>query len=153
MDAADLWGTVVPTWLGAIGTVGASVVALVAWITSRSARGGVREIAQGLNGEADSGQPPQSITADSPPAAGVWAMEDHGNSAITFRNISGLPASLTDIRSEHPVTIRFELPLAVPAGASFNVIFHRVLGGPAVAGISLEWILDDGRRGMKTFYL
>lgn len=40
----ELWGVAVPTWLSAVGTVGASVVALIALITSRRNRSGIDQI-------------------------------------------------------------------------------------------------------------
>lgn len=49
----DLWGVVVPNWASAIGTIGASVVALIALFTGRSAKRGVKNIGSGLNAEAE----------------------------------------------------------------------------------------------------
>lgn len=49
----DFWGVVVPTWASAIGTIGASVVALIALFAGRSAKRGVKNIGSGLNVEAE----------------------------------------------------------------------------------------------------
>lgn len=49
MNAADFWGVVMPAWLGAVGTIAASVVALFAYLAGRSAQGGVKQLADGLD--------------------------------------------------------------------------------------------------------
>lgn len=160
----DFWGIVVPTWVGAFGSVMASAVAVIAYVNSRSAKSGVREIGDSLN------QVPNvtrtavgtlnvegSATATVGPPR-VWEFE-HQDSMATFRNVSGRLLTVTNISGSRglDLTLRNEMPLLVPPTAKFRARVHRILGGPAVTGVSIEWMdgagSDDGERFTETFFV
>lgn len=155
--SADFWGVVVPTWLGALGTIAASTVALFAYLAGRSAQGGVKELANGLNSTSersnDGDRAPLRGGGDQSSAPEPWLVEDDGRK-VTFRNASGLPVVVTRVRGTGvPLTAGFSFPLAVPPTAAFAVQVHRILGGPAVTGVTLDWSLEDGREYSRTYYL
>lgn len=154
----DFWGIVVPTWLGAAGSIAASAIAVIAYVNSRSAKSGVQELGDSLNrvptinttatGTLHIGG---TATATTQPRV-VWAFE-HNDNVGTFRNESGALMTVTDISGSRGVdlTLRYELPLSVPPTAMFRVNVHRILGGPAVTGITLEWANGDGTASSERF--
>lgn len=160
----DFWGIVVPTWIGALGSVAASAIAVIAYINSRSAKSGVQELGDSLNkvpnvtrtaaGTLNLGL---SATATVGPPR-VWDFE-HQDSMATFRNVSGQLVTVTDISGSRglDLTLRNEMPLPVPPTAKFRARVHRILGGPAVTGVTIEWMdgagSDDGDRFSETFFV
>lgn len=155
----DFWGVVVPAWLGSVGSIAASAVAVFAYINSRSARGGVKE----MRGSVNQSTPTIYRTAvgslnlaGSATAVVVepWAFEDEGNKA-TFRNTSGetLTVASASATGGIDLTLREQFPLEVPPTASFDLNIHRVLGGPAVVGVTLDWTREDGAQLSRTYYL
>lgn len=153
--SADFWGVVVPAWLGALGTIAASVVALFAYITGRAAQGGVKQLADGLNrttSQAGNSEAPSLLDGD---ARGKepWVIEDDG-SKVTFRNTSGSHVLVTGVHGFGvPLSSAFSFPIDVPASAAFKVIVHRILGGPAVIGVTIDWRPEDGQEISRTYYL
>ena len=157
--AFEWWAQIIIPGVGALGTIAAVVVAVFALAFSRSAKSGVENIREGLN--RDSG-PLEAVTTVSGEATiraeGVvrqsWEMANHGGQ-VRFRNTSGQEVTLTGVEGtgNHSVTAHFSLPTPVPAGASIDFVVHRVLGGSAVVGVTLEWTLPDGRSARRTYYI
>ncbi|WP_314506007.1 hypothetical protein [uncultured Microbacterium sp.] len=152
----DLWGVAIPTWLGAVGSILASIVAVIAIFVSRSAQGGVKNIAEGLNRDA-------TTPIENTDAQGVkrydlqpWGViAGDGMKLAAFRNTSGQRATVTRIDTVGglDVTLRKPLPYEVPANGGFEVVVHRILGGGAVRGITLDWVSEDGRPSSRTYYI
>lgn len=155
----DFWGVVVPSWLGALASIAASTVAVIAFINSLSAKGGVREIGDALNREATI-QPEPGLTvgvrASSAATTGPepWSVHSDGRVA-TFRNTSGRTLIVTGVTSAGGIApaLRDRLPLEVPPTASFEVRLHPVLGGPAVRGLTLRWVGEDDVELSRTYFL
>lgn len=156
----DFWGVVVPSWLGAVASIAASTVAVIAFINSLSAKGGVREIGAALNREATI-QPESGLTVGvrAPTAAATsapepWSVESDGRVA-TFRNTSGRTLVVTGLTATGGIalTLHDRLPLDVPPTASFQVRLHPTLGGPAVRGLTLDWVRDDGAELSRAYFL
>ncbi|WP_447911714.1 hypothetical protein [Microbacterium phyllosphaerae] len=155
----DFWGVVVPSWLGAVASIAASTVAVIAFINSLSAKGGVREIGEALNRE-------PTVQREADVSVGVrlsatatvgpepWSFDSDGQVG-TFRNTSGQLLVVSGITSTGGIalTLRDQLPLDVPPTASFQVRLHQILGGPAVRGVTLEWVREDGELLSRTYYL
>lgn len=82
----DFWGVVVPTWAGAIGTIGASVVAVIALFAGRSAKRGVQNIGSGLNTDAEN-----SAESEADDAAEIVAAEVLQDEEVTV----GIPGVIS----------------------------------------------------------
>ncbi|MFJ2543765.1 hypothetical protein [Microbacterium sp. NPDC087589] len=150
----DFWGVVVPSWLGAVASIAASTVAVIAFINSLSAKGGVREIGDALNREPTVQPTRPTLSASSVAEAEPWTFISDGRVG-TFRNTSRELLVVSGISATAGVaaTLREQLPLDVPPTASFQVRLHHTLGGPAVRGVTLEWGREDGAELTRTYYL
>lgn len=155
----DFWGVVVPSWLGAVASIAASTVAVIAFFNSLSAKGGVREIGEALNREPTvQREAAGRLTITGAAAAAVapepWSFDSDGRVGA-FRNTSGETLTVSGITATAGIeaTLRDQLPLEVPPTASFHVRVHQTLGGPAVRGVTLEWVREDGAELSRTYYL
>lgn len=151
----DFWGVVVPSWLGAVASIAASTVAVIAFINSLSAKGGVREIGEALNREpTEQGVRTRTLSAAATAAPEPWSFNGDGRVA-TFRNTSGHVLTVSSVSATAGVeaTLRDQFPLDIPPDASFEVRLRSTLGGPAVRGVVLEWIQGDGELLSRTYYL
>ncbi|KIP90366.1 hypothetical protein RU09_11555 [Microbacterium sp. MEJ108Y] len=155
----DFWGVVVPSWLGAVASIAASTVAVIAFINSLSAKGGVREIGEALNREPTAQREADvsvgvRLSATATVGPEPWAFDSDGKVG-TFRNTSGQLLVVSGIASTGGIalTLRDQLPLDVPPTASFQVRLHQILGGPAVRGVTIEWVREDGELLSRTYYL
>ncbi|WP_407361514.1 hypothetical protein [Microbacterium sp. LBN7] len=155
----DFWGIVVPAWLGAVASIAASAIAVLAFINSLSAKGGVREIGESLNRDQTiyreaSGTLHLSGTATATVAPEPWSFDGEGGVGV-FRNMSGELLTVSGIATVGGIdlTLSDQFPLEVPPTASFEVRIHRILGGPAVRGVTLNWIREDGAELSRTYYL
>ncbi|WP_091229054.1 hypothetical protein [Microbacterium sp. 3J1] len=150
----DFWGVVVPSWLGALASIAASTVAVIAFINSLSAKGGVREIGDALNREPTAHGAGERGLRGVAAAPEPWSVEI-GRGVGAFRNTSGQLLTVTRMAATAGIeaTLREQMPLEVPPDASFEVRLRRVLGGPAVRGVTLEWVPEDGERVTRTYYL
>ncbi|WP_311877512.1 hypothetical protein [Microbacterium forte] len=150
----DFWGVVVPSWLGAVASIAASTVAVIAFINSLSAKGGVREIGEALNREPTAQPGGRSLRASSVAEPEPWMFRSDGRVG-SFRNTSGEVLTVSGITATAgiEVTLSEQLPLDVPPTASFEVLLVRTLGGPAVRGVTIEWVREDGGLVSRTYYL
>ncbi|WP_311260514.1 hypothetical protein [Microbacterium sp. WCS2018Hpa-9] len=150
----DFWGVVVPSWLGAVASIAASTVAVIAFINSLSAKGGVREIGDALNREPTVQPGGRSLRGSSAAEPEPWMFGGDGRVG-SFRNTSGEVLTVSGISATAGIeaTLREQLPLGVPPGASFEVRLRRTLGGPAVRGVTIEWGREDGAELSRTYYL
>lgn len=150
----DFWGVVVPSWLGAVASIAASTVAVIAFINSLSAKGGVREIGDALNREPTVQPGGRSLRGSSAAGPEPWMFGSDGRVG-SFRNTSGEVLTVSGISATAGIeaTLREQLPLDVPPMASFQVRLHRSLAGPAVHGVTLEWGREDGAELSRTYYL
>lgn len=150
----DFWGVVVPSWLGAVASIAASTVAVIAFINSLSAKGGVREIGDALNREPTAQPGARNLRGSSVAGPEPWMFSSDGRLG-TFRNTSGEVLTVSGISATAGIeaTFREQLPLDVPPTASFQVHLQRSLGAPAVRGITLEWVREDGVELSRTYYL
>lgn len=151
----DFWGVVVPSWLGAVASIAASTVAVIAFINSLSAKGGVREIGEALNREPTvQGLRTRTLSAAATAAPQPWSFDGDGR-VVTFRNTSGQVLTVSSVSATAGVeaTLRDQFPLDIPPDASFDVRLRSTLGGPAVRGVVLEWSQGDGELLSRTYYL
>ncbi len=150
----DFWGVVVPSWLGAVASIAASTVAVIAFINSLSAKGGVREIGDALNREATVQPARPTLRGSSVAEAEPWMFRSDRRVG-SFRNTSGEVLVVSGISATAGIeaTLREQLPLHVPPAASFQVHLRQGLGGPAVRGVTLEWVREDGAELSRTYYL
>lgn len=150
----DFWGVVVPSWLGAVASIAASTVAVLAFINSLSAKGGVREIGEALNREPATPPGTSTLRGAVPAEREPWTVAADGRVG-TFRNTSDDVLTVLGISATAGVdpTARDRLPFDVPPSASFEVRLRSGLGAPAVRGVTLEWRGGGGEPVRRTYYL
>jgi hypothetical protein len=68
----DFWGIVMPAWLGAIGTIAAAVIGVVALIKGQRTRGGLKEVQRGLNEPTVGNLTASSPTVEVHPPTAHW---------------------------------------------------------------------------------
>jgi hypothetical protein len=176
--STDFWGVAVPAWLGAVGTILASVVALIALYIGRRAAGGVRQIASGSNQSGPStpiatepvqadatGGGSMNVTATLTAEAEVrraesvpvtWRIEEvEQRSGYRLRNTSPTIAVLTKMELINDAA-RLErhgmFPSVLLGGEAFDFTIQRIIGGPEVVGIRIGWSEDNGDRDW-VFYI
>jgi hypothetical protein len=155
----DFWGIVVPTWVGAVGSLSASLIAVAAFLYSRSAQGGVKAIGESLNQaptieRVASGE--LHLTGAATATVGPphpWSFMVDGPTAV-FRNEGTETVTVTGLAGTDGVNLtRVQVPIEVPASASFEIRVHRILGGPAVRGITIDWTTASEDHLSRTYYL
>lgn len=150
----DFWGVVVPSWLGALASIAASTVAVMAFINSLSAKGGVREIGAALNREPSFRPGAPALRQSTAVAPEPWSVGGDGRTGI-FRNTSDEVLTVTRIAATEGIeaTLRDRLPVDVPPSASFEVRLRSGLGSPAVRGVTVDWRSATGESLSRTYYI
>lgn len=150
MDPEFIWGTVVPAYLGALGTIAASTIAAIALIRDTRTRKGLNEIAQVANEvtEATADQTRESIAyaAREPARESGLHLMTHGDQTVLRNMTSGrITISSMDVPSGgKTLTMRVALPAEVEAGEGLGFIVHDLLGGPAIAALEVSWVNERG---------
>ncbi|WP_243063219.1 hypothetical protein [Humibacter sp. RRB41] len=177
-DGTDLWGVAIPGWIGAIGTVGASIIAVIGLLLGRGARQGVKQLAEDSNRNVNNGADQDrrnvgevhavlpliqgDISGDNEPeperatSLGVtWRLEQRPNQRWLLINTSPTKALIINVQCSDniDVTIEATLPADVPPGAAFAFTAHRKLGLNPVASLYIDWTVADGSSDSATFYL
>lgn len=150
----DFWGVVVPSWLGALASIAASTVAVLAFINSLSAKGGVREIGEALNRQPPIRPGAPTLRQSTAAAPEPWSVAGDGRAGI-FRNTSDEVLTVTGIAATAGIeaTLRDQLPFDVPSSASFEVRLRSGLGSPAVRAVTVDWRQATGESLSRTYYL
>lgn len=159
MAQTDFWGSAVPAWLGAIASLTASGVALIALLKGQAAERGVRVIARGMNDTPPDAPGPGATNrgdARDPVVHQPWTVTERGNGLINFRNSSGNDVKVQAIKAASEtisLTFGFRLPADVSSGASFDVRVERRLGGSTVVGVMIEWTVGGNQYLTHTYYV
>lgn len=178
MSEIDIWGAVIPAWLGGVGGVAAAVVSTIALIKSLKTQGGV-ETLKGAANQVSEGSMLPSVVMASPnvPNAGVlptatlaappeqspvsWTSWHEAKNRYRLRNDStqnGAAATLTGFEDVTPggdgaATYRGSLPVELAAGETVPFTIDKSLVGPSVTAIALTWVDNDGTERHRTLYI
>lgn len=151
------WASVFPAYLGAIGSIAASAVAVVAFIREIRTRKGLTEVAQATSETVEISTLPPAVAPLTTRTGGTEPLElvTHGRQTV-IRNLTQLPVEIIDIRvpsGGKALTLRSAFPGTVEPGEGFGFIVHDLLGGPAIAALLVEWRTPDGATRMSKFFI
>ncbi|MFG6490817.1 hypothetical protein [Microbacterium sp. P03] len=157
MDWSMFWASVFPAYLGAVGSIAASAVAVIAFLRDIRTRKGLNEVAQSSSTTTDAPTNEPSIvprlgTSDQTQPLELVA---HG-SQTAIRNLTEHPIEIVDIRvpsGGKTITLRSEFPGVVQPGEGFGLIVHDLLGGPAIAAMLVEWRGVGGQLRLTKFFV
>lgn len=156
MDPEFLWGTVVPSYAGALGTIAASTIAAIALFRDVSTRKGLREVAQASTTTVTDSAP-ASIAYPARESAGESQLEmtTLGNQTV-LRNMTDLPIVIQNLdvpNGGKVISLRENLPATVAPGEGFGFIVHTVLSGPAIAALMVQWTDGEGAPKTSRFFV
>lgn len=170
MTWQDFWSTTFPAYLGALGSIAASVVAVAAYIRDLRTRAGLKEVAQAATSTiemAPGAEPaePESPPTIQPPRADSpldsrgdeprLELTSHGNQTV-LRNMGAEPVLISDLRvpsGGKVLSLRNPVPSWVEPGEGFGFIVHDLLGGPAIAALLVEWTDSSGATRLSRFFI
>lgn len=171
----DFWGIVIPTWASAVGTIGASVVAVVALFAGRSAKRGVKNIGSGLNAEAENTA--ESVADDAAEVAAAEVLQDeeftvgipgvfsvsgvHGprvrwqlfkqnKSKYGLLNDSATTAKVSSVKDvsdgyRDALYVLTPPPVEITPGGHLLFTIERSFASPAVTAVEVTW--SEGNTG------
>lgn len=157
MTWEQFWASVFPAYLGAIGSIAASAVAVVAFIREIRTRKGLKEVAQSTSETVAISTSPSAVGPLRTPPGGTEPLElvAHGRQTVV-RNLTQQPVEIIDIRvpsGGKALTLRSAFPGMVEPGEGFGFIVHDLLGGPAIAALLVEWRTPDGATRLSKFFI
>lgn len=151
------WASVFPAYLGAVGSIAASAVAVSAFIRDIRTRKGLNEVAQSSSVTTDVPDHEPSIAPRGQALDRTQPLELVARGSQTvIRNLTQEPIEIVDIRvpsGGKAIALRSELPGAVQPGEGFGLTVRDSLGGPAIAAMLVEWRGADGRRRLTRFFV
>lgn len=177
MHEPDVWGAVVPAWLGGVGGMAAAIVSTIALIKSLKNQGGVETLKSAANATsgttvystASAIEPSPSSGSDSsiefapgPSLSPVsWTAWHKTKSQYQLRNDSthtGATATLTGFQDVTPggdnaASYHGPLPVTLAANESVPFIIDKSLVSPSVTAIELTWLDSDGTERVRTLYV
>lgn len=177
MSGPDIWGAVVPAWIGGVGSLTAAVVATVALVQSLRTQGGVETLKGAANAAPDtlasSAVRAQSSKSDSTPLiptvptlpASVspvsWTAWHETRGRYRLRNDStqnGATAKLTGFRDVTPggdnaASYHGPLPVELAANESVPFLIEKSFVSPSVTAIELTWEDTDGTERKRVIYI
>ncbi len=169
MTWPDFWSTTLPAYLGALGSLAASAVAVAAFVRDIRTRAGLREVAGAATSTIEvppAGGPPAS---DGGPT--VWpvrgrAADDPGDDPrleLTVRGGRGvlrnLGAETVSVIGLHvpsggkTLTFSAALPAGVGPGEDLGFTLRDQFAGPAVTALLVEWTDAAGTTRVSRFYV
>ena len=173
-SVTDLWGAAIPAWIGAIGTVAASAVAVVALFKGQSAKSGVENLAQGLNTESgnaatearddaqgdDMLERIEALKEDIVNAPRVrWRLLTQSKHRYGLLNDSGAVAHVNAVKDisdgyRDALGVLVEVPTDISPGAMLPFSIERSLASPAVTAVEVSWTEgQNGRIRRSVFYV
>lgn len=167
----DIWGAVVPAWIGGVGGFIAAVVSAVALVKSLKTQGGVETLKSAANASSTSRTQILSQT-EAPEAAGMpasspgqspvsWTAWHETRSQYRLLNDSthtGASATLTGFRDITPggddaASYAGPLPVTLAPNETVPFTIDKSLVSPSVTAIELTWEDNDGTERERTLYI
>lgn len=170
MTWQEFWSTIFPDYLGALGSIAASTVAVAAFIRDMRTRAGLKEMAQAAASTIELPSPGAGGSPAAPTIAPPFRVDTEGSAPqgeplielttrgkqTVLRNLSTEPIRISDLRvpsGGKEVTLRSELPAAVEPGEGFGFVVHDLLRGPAITALLVEWVDGGGTPHLSRFYV
>ncbi|QEW03610.1 hypothetical protein [Microbacterium lushaniae] len=168
MTWPDFWSTTFPAYLGALGSIAASAVAVAAFVRDLRTRAGLREVAGSAGSTVElprMGAPlaPDAAPTVRPSPAGRRADDAPASLELTVRSGRGVLRNLgaETIRLDRlrvpsggkTLTFSAPLPAGVGPGEEFGFALRDQLAGPAVAALLVEWTDAGGTTRVSRFYV
>ncbi|WP_138445257.1 hypothetical protein [Sinomonas susongensis] len=171
MSDPDIWGAVVPAWIGGVGSLIAAAVSAVALIKSLKTQGGVETLKGAANAgiTAGTGQGSQKEPFDGTGTATPadtqspvsWTAWHEARSQYRLRNDSthtGASAKLTQLKDVTPggdgaASFHGTLPVQLAPNESIPFTIDKSLVSPSVTAIELGWEDSDGTERTRTLYI
>ena len=177
MSGLDIWGAIVPAWLGGVGGMAAAAVSTIALIKSLKTQGGVETLksaANAVGGTAAQLTATNTLSVPSPSSGSAtepmppplqspvsWTAWHEARGRYRLRNDSthtGAAARLTGFRDVTPggdgsARYHGELPVELAANESVPLTIDKSLVSPSVTAIELTWADQDGSERKRTLYI
>lgn len=177
MTEVDIWGAVVPAWLGGVGGIAAAAVSTIALIKSLKTQGGVETLKGAANAVEGSILPSAATTQSTVSSVGAlpaatllappsqspvsWTTWQEAKNRYRLRNDStqnGASAILTGFQDVTPggdsaATYLGDLPVELAAGESVPFRIDKSLVSPSVTAIALSWTDSDGAERQRSLYI
>jgi len=170
MTWQDFWSTTFPAYLGALGSIAASSVAVAAFIRDLRTRAGLKEVAQTATSTIELAPATGPGGAQNPPTirpprgdTRVEMGEDEPRLELTSRgnqtvllNMGAEPIRITALRvpsAGKTLMLRNPVPGSLGPGEGFGFVVHDLLGGPAVAALLVEWVDSSGTTRLSRFFV
>ena len=170
MTWQDFWSTTLPAYLGALGSIAASTVAVAAFIRDLRTRRGLKEVAES-SASSVAILPSGASHAESMPsiAPGPAAEDVGGVPAEEPRLLLTTRGKLTVLRNAGPEPISIAhvsipsggkrlvlsdpLPARIEPGEGFSFVVEERMGGAAVAALQVRWTDGRGVSRLSRFFV
>lgn len=176
MSGPDIWGAVVPAWLGGVGGMAAAIVSTIALLKSLRTQGGVETLKGAVNADQTiETVAPASVSGTSTSVSGTlgavtvtpsqspvsWTAWHESRSKYRLRNDSthtGAAAKLTGFKDATPggdnaAQFHGTLPVMLAPNESIPFSIDKSLVSPSVTAIELSWKDEDGTDRKRTLYI
>jgi hypothetical protein len=170
MTWQDFWSSTLPAYLGALGSIAASTVAVAAFIRDLRTRRGLREVAESSASSVEilrsdaSGE--EHLPSVAPGVRGERVdrgRDDEPRLELTtqgkqtvLRNAGPRPISITDVSipsGGKRLTLPEALPTQVEPGEGFGFVVSELMGGAAVAALQVRWADSGGVVRLSRFFV
>ena len=170
MTWQDFWSTTFPAYLGAVGSIAASVVAVAAFVRDLRTRAGLKEVAQAAASTIEITPGTGPGEAQDPPTirpprddTGVGARDEGPRLELTsrgaqtiLRNMGAEPIQISGLRvpsGGKALSLRNPVPASVEPGEGFGFVVSDLPVGPALAALLVEWVDSDGTTRLSRFFV
>lgn len=171
MTWPDFWSTTFPAYLGALGSIAASAVAVAAFVRDIRTRAGLREVAGATSSTIELPRTGAPLASDGRPT--LWpgparspADDAHDHDPRLELTVAGGRGVLRNLGGEtiqvdrlsvpsggKTLTVSAELPARVEPGAEFGFTVRDLVAGPAVAALLVEWTDAGGTTRASRFFV
>lgn len=169
MTWQDFWSSILPAYLGAVGSIAASTVAVAAFVRDLRTRRGLREVAESsatsvavLSGDATREESLPSIARARAGridggTEGGWLLELTTSGRRTVLHNAGPGAiSLTHVgipSGGKRLVLPGPLPARVEPGEGFAFTVDELMSGAAVAALEVRWTDSGGTLRVSRFFV
>jgi hypothetical protein len=170
MTWQDFWSSTLPAYLGALGSIAASTVAVAAFIRDLRTRRGLKEVAESSASSVEIVRNDAS-GEERPPSAAPGLRGDradpgrddeprlelttHGKQTV-LRNAGPQPISIEDVSipsGGKRLMLAEALPARVEPGEGFGFVVSELMGGAAVAALQVRWADSGGVIRLSRFFV
>jgi hypothetical protein len=170
MTWQDFWGSTFPAYLGALGSIAASTVAVAAFVRDLRTRRGLKEVAESSASSVEivrsDASEQEHLPSVAPGVRGSRAdpgrddeprleLTTHGERTV-LRNGGPQPISIADVSipsGGKRLMLTEALPARVEPGEGFGFVVSELMGGAAVAALQVRWTDSGGVTRLSRFFV